>query len=829
MSSLPRLTPSPKSLIPPSHPRLPDSVPETLTPREPLSILPPMRTGGAADAADSLAIAASCPGSPSPAPNPSASLRANPCHLPGYQIERVLGHGGMGTVFLARQISLDRLVALKVMSRNWAEDPVFVARFTREAFAAALLNHPNVVQIFDIGESGGTRYFSMEYVPGRTLAEVIRREGKLDPETAVGYIVQAARGLQHAHERGMIHRDVKPDNLLVTEQGVVKVADLGLVKTPDPTQPRPGRAVLDETDSGCGLASLPPGMTGHRIALGTPAYMAPEQCRDAAEVDHRADIYSLGCTLYALVTGRPPFEGESAVELMSHHAYTPLIPPEQIASRVPKELSTIIQRMMAKDADERFQSMAEVVCVLEHWLGVHHAGRFAPRDQDIERIERYARTFNTAPTALLRQRVVHWYLTACLIAAVLMMFFGRLDLTFGLAGMVLHSAGLYFILNGVTHRSYLFRRVNQFLIGLSLGDWLVGLAGVALFSILLWGLGLLWVWTGFGLIGAGLAIGLRYGLDRAIDQERYIPVAKCERLLQRLRLTGATEEELRQFVAKFSGADWEEFFEAVFGYEAKISTRTILLRAGNFGEREKFAAWREPILSIIDRIEKERRAQRERELLERVERARLLAAGVTEHSARAQAVAAANALVHRAERLRTADSRQTPLPPQDYRALVASGLSPALLTNAGLPLPSGRIESMTSGLRVILGIALILLCGLWAAQNLFRTAGNNSDGFSQVWRLQWSWDEPSLPLEIPGFSPQLTRWFDSWNVGIAGLLLILSRHCRNPGPTLLVLLGVAIVAFGHHLGIRSFDPIRSQQVGMILGIALVLVGMRFGR
>src|SRR5262249_2066622 len=154
----------------------------------------------------------------------------------GYRIERELGRGGMGAVYLALQLSLDRPVALKVMSKRWAHDPVFVARFTREAYAAAQLSHPNIVQIPDIGEVDGARFFSMEYVRGQSLAEVLRKNGKLDPETAVGYVLQAARGLKHAHSRGMIHRDIKPDNLLLDEQGLVKVADLGLVKTPTTTR-----------------------------------------------------------------------------------------------------------------------------------------------------------------------------------------------------------------------------------------------------------------------------------------------------------------------------------------------------------------------------------------------------------------------------------------------------------------------------------------------------------------------------------------------------------------------------------------------------------------
>ena len=213
--------------------------------------------------------ASSCPAST------TAHGRLAPNAIPGYRIDGVIGTGGMGTVYVARQLSLDRPVALKVMSNAWASDPVFAARFVREAYAAAQLGNPNVVQIFDIGEHGGARYFSMEDVAGQCLADVIRTDGPLDVETAVGYALQAARGLKHAHDRGIIHRDVKPDNLLLDAHGVVKVADLGLVKTPDLTalQDR----LCDSTESG--LHTIPPDMTGVRMALGTPAFMAPEQCQ----------------------------------------------------------------------------------------------------------------------------------------------------------------------------------------------------------------------------------------------------------------------------------------------------------------------------------------------------------------------------------------------------------------------------------------------------------------------------------------------------------------------------------------------------------------------
>ncbi|HEY1186528.1 MAG TPA: protein kinase, partial [Gemmata sp.] len=449
----------------------------------------------------------------------------------GYTIERELGRGGMGTVYLATQLSLDRPVALKVMSRRWATDPVFVARFTREAFAAAQLAHPNIVQIHDIGEADGAHFFSMEYVRGRSLSDLIRSEGKLDPETAVGYTLQAARGLKHAHDRGMIHRDVKPDNLLLDTQGVIKVADLGLVKTPavSPAEDRTG------SSSQSGLHTLPPDMTGARIALGTPAYMSPEQCRDAASVDHRADIYSLGCTLYVLVTGRPPFDGTTAVELMSKHAYDPLVPPEQIVSRVPKEVSSIIQRMMAKSADDRYQDMGEVIRTLEAWLGVRRTGTFSPHEDQISRLETSVLQFNSCGAAVLRGKLISGFFGAIALVAVLLAFFGKIPWAFGTFALALEATLAYFVIDGVTRKGHLFSCTQRFLGGLGAADWAIGLSALALFCILLALLNVLWIWVGFGFLGFGLALVLRYTVDRALADERRAIIDGCERQLRRMR------------------------------------------------------------------------------------------------------------------------------------------------------------------------------------------------------------------------------------------------------------------------------------------------------
>ncbi|HET6573474.1 MAG TPA: serine/threonine-protein kinase, partial [Fimbriiglobus sp.] len=671
---------------------------------------------------------------------------APPAHVPGYRIERVIGHGGMGSVHLATQLSLDRPVALKIMSKYWAADPVFVARFTREAFAAALLNHPNVVQIYDIGDVDGTKFFSMEYVPGRTLADVVRDEGKLDPETAVGYVLQAARGLKHAHDRGMIHRDVKPDNLLLDDQGIVKVADLGLVKTPDL---RPEADRLADAPS-AGLQSLPPDMTGARMALGTPAYMAPEQCRDASNVDHRADIYALGATLYALVAGRPPFDGVTAVELMTKQAYAPLVPPEAHVGRVPKDLSAVIVKMMAKSPAERFADMDEVVRTLEGWLGVHRAGTFAPRDEQIEQVEKYVRAFNTAPAAVLRARVLAAAAPAGVLAAILLLFFGRVGWAFGLAAMIVQGAVAYFVLNGLAHKSHLFSRVRQFLFGCSAGDWMVAAAAVGLFGVLLSLLGLFGTWVGFGAAGVGLALVMRYALDRQVDRERRAPVHDCERLLRLLRPTGVDEAELRQFVAKYAGRHWEEFFEVLFGYEAKLAARVMLSRGGWAGVREKFAGWREPLVALLDRVEQARQEGRERKLLEQVEKARLLAAGLVEQAAGERAAAAAAALVGQAKAGRYVDPGRRTIGP-GAQTPVGLPRAASLLTHAAPARPDRppmhpveRVASAVVGPRVRTVLAAVLLagCTLWVYQN----------------RLFAAAPDPTLPLMLDGVPAEWTGW-----------------------------------------------------------------------
>ncbi len=743
----------------------------------------------------------------------------------GYIVERELGRGGMGRVYLARQLSLDRPVALKVMSKRWAVDPVFVARFTREAFAAAQLAHPNIVQIYDIGEVEGRRFFSMEYVRGRSLAEVVKAQGKLDPETAVGYILQAARGLKYAHDRGMIHRDVKPDNLLLDDQGLVKVADLGLVKTAEESGPceadteRIDASAATRTD----MRPLDPALTGARIALGTPAYMSPEQCRDAATVDHRADIYSLGCTLYALVTGQPPFDGTSAVELMSKHAYDQLVPPEQIVSRVPVEISAVIQRMMAKDAADRYRDMGEVVRTLEEWLGVRHTGTFSPQEEQITRLEGHVSAFNSCSPAVLRGRVISCFFGGIALTAVLLAFFGQLGWAFGVFGLALQASLAYFVADGVLRRGYLFGCARRFLEGMSWGDIVVSVAGFAMFCLLLAMSNVFWIWAGFGVLGIGLALVVCCVLDRAVLAHRRVPLEACERQLRRMRIQGLDEEQLRQFVAKYAGRHWEEFFEALFGFEAKLAARAHLLRGGAAGARERHGAWREPLVGWMERVEMSRKESRARLLLAAVERARLLADGASAHSAERRANATADVMVRVADEVRKAESRRA-----------APGLSASHATTSMRKLMQVA-ERPDEVKPVERGDAFARFAELFVGPHVRAVAAAILVGACVVWAYQNGYlpgtvtHQLAAPLVVPGVPAAFTSWVNGFNVGLAGVLLLGSLYLSGNLMSAFALVGAAVIAAGHHCGIRALAPFHDYHISLMLGVLLAIIGFRLAK
>jgi serine/threonine protein kinase len=254
-----------------------------------------------------------------------------------YRLERLLGSGGMAVVYLARDLELDRPVAVKLLAENLAGDEAFRVRFLREARHAGGLSHPNVAAVFDAGEENERPYIVMEYLDGETLAEVIARRGRLEPAEAVELVLQACAGLEHAYgAAGLVHRDVKPQNLLLTGDGTLKLVDFGIAHAAESTR-----------------------LTEIGTVLGTAAYLAPEQAA-GEDVGPAADIYSLGAVLYELLSGRPPFEFGSLAELASRQREGAVTPLRDLEPAVPEQLEEVVMRSLARKPDFRPASAGEL-------------------------------------------------------------------------------------------------------------------------------------------------------------------------------------------------------------------------------------------------------------------------------------------------------------------------------------------------------------------------------------------------------------------------------------------------------------------------------------
>ena len=282
-----------------------------------------------------------------------------------YEIKSKIGSGGMGDVYLAKDTSLERIVALKMLRAEVASDENRMRRFVQEAKAAAALNHPNIAHIYDIGESDGVRFMTMEFIDGVTLREKIYNE-EAELARLLDYLAQVAGGLAKAHEAGIVHRDLKPENIMITGDGYAKVLDFGLAKLIEPQPQSNIRA--DRTELDTLLISAPQHSTPGMV-LGTLGYMSPEQAQGRVKkVDHRSDIFSFGCLLYEAATRHRPFEADSAVDTLHKIVYEPAPLIRDFNPVAPASLQRIVRRCMAKDPEERFQNIKDVVLELKDLL-----------------------------------------------------------------------------------------------------------------------------------------------------------------------------------------------------------------------------------------------------------------------------------------------------------------------------------------------------------------------------------------------------------------------------------------------------------------------------
>jgi len=298
--------------------------------------------------------------SPSPQQHPGGGSQATR-RLGGFEIVERIGQGGMGAVFKARQVSMDRLVALKILPRTLAQNEDFVQRFLREARSAARLRHPNIVQAYDVGFADGYYFFAMEFVDGETLSQIVSREGPLEQNRALEVMKQTCSALAAAHKAGIVHRDIKPANIMIDKNGEVRVTDFGLAK---------------RTEGDINV-------TADGRVLGTPAYVAPEIAK-GAEADARADLYSLAATIFYALSGRPPFEGNNFSEVIIKQATEPAPPLATIAPSVDRRLCHIIDRLLRKNPGARYPSAEALLDDLEGLGRLHPVAAASPEAPTLE-------------------------------------------------------------------------------------------------------------------------------------------------------------------------------------------------------------------------------------------------------------------------------------------------------------------------------------------------------------------------------------------------------------------------------------------------------------
>jgi len=277
-----------------------------------------------------------------------------------YQVSRQIGRGGMGEVYLADDLNLNRKVALKFLPAAFTGDPERMARFEREAKLLASLNHPNIVTIYDIGQADGAEYIVMEDVAGKPLDELIPRNG-MRLSLALKYAVQIADALARAHGAGIIHRDLKPSNVMVDEHGLVKVLDFGLAKLAETTGPEEETATT---------------RTGAGVVLGTAAYMSPEQA-EGKRLDARSDIFSFGSLLYEMMTGQRAFQGDTKASAIASILREDPKPVSQVVEGMPRDVERIVNRCLRKDPERRFQTMADLKVALEEMKEESDSGKLA--------------------------------------------------------------------------------------------------------------------------------------------------------------------------------------------------------------------------------------------------------------------------------------------------------------------------------------------------------------------------------------------------------------------------------------------------------------------
>jgi tRNA A-37 threonylcarbamoyl transferase component Bud32/transcription elongation factor Elf1 len=754
--------------------------------------------------------------------------------LDGYELIEELGHGGMGNVYLARQLSLDRQVAVKTIHPHLSQDPVFLSRFVREAFAVAQLSHHNVVQIYDVGQDEQTHYFSMELVPGRSLAEVVEQTGPLEPKSAVMYILHAARGLAFAHEHRMVHRDVKPANLLLSESGLVKVADLGLVKTDQQVDDAAARSsALSGTAHAAGNNTNGLGVSFGKTMLGTPAYMAPEQATDATNVDARADIYALGGTLYFLVTGKHPYPGKTVKELIKNHREMPLAPPTKHNPRLTASLSKFIEQMLAKDPAKRPQTMAKVVQSIEAMLKIP-TGPFTPRPEHVAAVLSAADGLRQLTPAKVKRGLVVAFHAGCALLLALGIGASNLAMVSSAAVLWVVSIAAYLVTFGTMTRDPLLTRCRRFAKGVGWMQWFVAMGGVVSFSVMMVAIGLQWAYIGALVGGLALGIGFYFGVERWADKARKRHIMPIQAMLGELRRHGVEEKSLRHFVCRYAGRRWEQLYELLFGYDEKLEARRLWGYDDEGNARPHHAGYRDILIDRLDRAEQERKDDHLRHHVQRMEMRRLRAEGVEDVKALAEARRIAREFVDNAEQY-----RETKRPKSLAQAYHNQTFEDDVSNQSLEAIPESWKLVPTPWTTVLLywffaargrfmaGSAILLVWALWAVQNSAFPTLPESGSYLEHLRTFIAYRPDALTFT--GIPPAILAVLCTPGAMFAGILLMISAMFHGLRMTVFIM---PIVIMLFRAPFMSTDPTQIMsplEWTFLIALLLTPPGMIFGR
>jgi len=564
-------------------------------------------------------------------------------------------------------------------------------------------------------------------------------------------------------------------------------------------------------------------------AMGSPSYMAPEQCRDASTVDARADVYSLGCTLYALLAGRAPFIGKTAVGVISKHLTEPPPPLRQVAATVPAGLAEIVDRTLRKDPAGRYQSMTELSAALKEWQAEQAGGPPRPTEEQLAQFEGLVKQLRGQGGAARKLATVGPLVGLVVgLGAVFVSPPAGAAVLLGTVAAVVSGV----IAAGAFTGSYLFRKAREWARGARIADWLtVGLAAV-LFLVGMYFAGLLGI--GIGALVGGAAVGIAFMMftaKPAHDQRQDVKDA-MDGVLKRVRLVGVDEDGIRAFVVDAAGDRWDEVFELLYGYPAKVQARTAF--ADKVATRPTFAGWRDGLVRRFDAAIDGRKQARDKKLLLAVETARLKAEGLSAAEAKSQAADAADDLVEQAVVIREANTDDKKK--VDVRAVLTrydrakmaqreprprvNPLAVLLRRLVGIP--------FDPRLRLLVGAALIVAGLLWVKQNSPAAAATPTDKYLPLVQSP----EQFKPLTT-GFLPaEATSWVNSTNVLVAGLLAVFSLFTDRTFALLLMAVGagVAVVAYQLGLPIPDVGPLTPVHLCAIAGFALGLLAQGlFGR